>query len=164
MTDLPADTYVPGETRAPVILAMGKGPMALEIMARGRKVGLAPVQIPLLARALYFTGEIGAEINEQLFAAVAAHRLVPESEAESRDALAARRRTLPWVRLEKNYVFASPAGPAPLAAATLGRAASSAAIVVVVVCDASRLLGGCGGALFFMSGMAAEEDAAVDMV
>jgi flagellar biosynthesis protein FlhB len=64
--------YVPGETRAPVILAMGKGPMALEIMARGRKVGLAPVQIPILARALYFTGEIGAEINEQLYAAVAA--------------------------------------------------------------------------------------------
>lgn len=64
--------YVPGETRAPMILAMGKGPMALEIIARGRKVGLAPVQIPLLARALYFTGEIGAEINEQLYAAVAA--------------------------------------------------------------------------------------------
>ncbi len=64
--------YVPGETRAPVILALGKGPMALEIMERGRKVGLAPVQIPLLARALYFTGEIGAEINEQLYAAVAA--------------------------------------------------------------------------------------------
>ena len=64
--------YVPGETRAPVILAMGKGPMALEIMERGRKVGLAPVQIPLLARALYFTGDIGAEINEQLYAAVAA--------------------------------------------------------------------------------------------
>lgn len=64
--------YVPGETRAPVILAMGKGPMAQDIIARGRKVGLAPVQIPLLARALYFTGDIGAEINEQLYAAVAA--------------------------------------------------------------------------------------------
>lgn len=64
--------YVPGETRAPVILAMGKGPMALDIMARGRKAGLAPVQIPLLARALYFTGDIGAEIDEQLYAAVAA--------------------------------------------------------------------------------------------
>lgn len=64
--------YVPGETRAPMILAMGKGPMALEIMARGRKVGLAPVQIPPLARALYFTGEIGMEIDEQLYAAVAA--------------------------------------------------------------------------------------------
>lgn len=64
--------YVPGETRAPVIIAMGKGPMALDIMARGRKAGLAPVQIPLLARALYFTGDIGAEINEQLYAAVAA--------------------------------------------------------------------------------------------
>ena len=64
--------YVPGETRAPMIIAMGKGPMALEIMARGRKVGLAPVQIPLLARALYFTGDIGVEIDEQLYAAVAA--------------------------------------------------------------------------------------------
>lgn len=64
--------YVPGETRAPMILAMGKGPMALEIMERGRKVGLAPVQIPLLARALYFTGDIGVEIDEKLYAAVAA--------------------------------------------------------------------------------------------
>jgi flagellar biosynthesis protein FlhB len=64
--------YVPGETRAPMILALGKGPMALEIMERGRKVGLSPVQIPLLARALYFTGDIGAEIDEKLYAAVAA--------------------------------------------------------------------------------------------
>ena len=64
--------YVPGETRAPMILAMGKGPMALEIMERGRKVGLSPVQIPLLARALYFTGDIGVEIDEKLYAAVAA--------------------------------------------------------------------------------------------
>lgn len=64
--------YVPGETRAPVILAMGKGPMAIEVITRARKVGLEPLQIPLLARALYFTGDIGAEINEQLFAAVAA--------------------------------------------------------------------------------------------
>ncbi len=64
--------YVPGETRAPVVLAMGKGPMAQEVMARGKAVGLQPLQIPLLARALYFTGDIGAEIDEQLFAAVAA--------------------------------------------------------------------------------------------
>ena len=63
---------MPGETRAPVIVAMGKGPMAAEVLARGKAVGLAPLQIPLLARALYFTGDIGAEINEQLFAAVAA--------------------------------------------------------------------------------------------
>lgn len=64
--------YVPGETRAPVIVAMGKGPMAQEVMTRGKAVGLQPLQIPLLARALYFTGDIGGEINEQLFAAVAA--------------------------------------------------------------------------------------------
>lgn len=64
--------YVPGETRAPMVLAMGKGPMALDIMARGRKSGVSIQQIPVLARALYFTGDIGVEINEQLFTAVAA--------------------------------------------------------------------------------------------
>lgn len=64
--------YAPGETRAPVILAMGKGPMAQEIRDRARKHGVTMLRIPVLARALYFTGDIGAEIQEGLFAAVAA--------------------------------------------------------------------------------------------
>jgi flagellar biosynthesis protein FlhB len=64
--------YAPGDTRAPVILAMGKGAMAHEIMKRGRKAGVNVLCIPMLARALYFTGEIGTEISEQLYAAVAA--------------------------------------------------------------------------------------------
>ncbi len=64
--------YVPGETAAPKILAMGKGPMAQEIIARGKGAGVPVLQSPPLARALYFTSEIGSEISERLFGAVAA--------------------------------------------------------------------------------------------
>lgn len=63
--------YIPGEMRAPVILAMGKGPMALDIMERGKKAQITVLQVPPLARALYFTGDIGAEISEHLYSAVA---------------------------------------------------------------------------------------------
>ncbi len=64
--------YVQGDTRAPVILAMGKGPMAQEIRDRARKHGVTMLRSPLLARALYFTGDIGMEIQEGLYSAVAA--------------------------------------------------------------------------------------------
>lgn len=64
--------YVPGETPAPVILALGRGPMALEIIARARLAHVTALQSPLLARALYFTGDIGQEISAELYAAVAA--------------------------------------------------------------------------------------------
>jgi flagellar biosynthesis protein FlhB len=64
--------YVPGETAAPMILAMGKGPMAQEIIARGKGAGVHVLQSPPLARALYFTGNIGGEISDRLFGAVAA--------------------------------------------------------------------------------------------
>lgn len=64
--------YVPGETRAPVIVAMGKGPMAQEIRDRARKHRVPLLSIPPLARALYFTGDIGTEIQEGLYAAIAA--------------------------------------------------------------------------------------------
>lgn len=64
--------YVPGDTPAPVVVAMGKGPMAQEIMAIGRGAGVQVLQSPPLARALYFTGHIGAEIAHGLFGPVAA--------------------------------------------------------------------------------------------
>lgn len=64
--------YVPGETRAPVVLAMGKGPLAQEIMSIGRSNSVQVMQSPQLARALYFTGDIGQEIIEGLFGPVAA--------------------------------------------------------------------------------------------
>lgn len=64
--------YVPGETVAPIVVASGKGRTAHEIMRLGNANGIRVVQIPILARALYFTTQIGQEIDERLFTAVAA--------------------------------------------------------------------------------------------
>lgn len=63
--------YDPDTRRAPVVVAMGKGPMAQDIKKRGRRAGVSTIEVPPLARALYFRGAIGSEIPEQLFAAVA---------------------------------------------------------------------------------------------
>lgn len=64
--------YIPGMTPAPVILAMGKGAMAHRIMERGEDADVPILRVPPLARALYYTGDIGMEISEQLYTAVAA--------------------------------------------------------------------------------------------
>jgi flagellar biosynthetic protein FlhB len=64
--------YVPEEQSAPVILALGKGAMAHQIMDIGKKNRVTIVRVPPLARALYYTGGIGAEISYQLYSAVAA--------------------------------------------------------------------------------------------
>lgn len=63
--------YEPGTDTAPRILAMGKGAMAQAVIRRGRRAGVTTLQVPPLARALYFTGGIGREIPDVLFAAVA---------------------------------------------------------------------------------------------
>lgn len=63
--------YDPQSKSAPTVVAMGKGPMAHEIRKRGRRAGVYLLEVPVLARALYFTGAIGREIPEQLFTAVA---------------------------------------------------------------------------------------------
>lgn len=63
--------YDPLSDKAPRILAMGKGPMAQAVIRRGRRAGVTTLQVPPLARALYFTGAIGREIPDVLFAAVA---------------------------------------------------------------------------------------------
>lgn len=64
--------YAPEEADAPVILAMGRGAMAHRIMERASKARVTTVQAPPLARALYYTGQIGEMIPEALFVAVAA--------------------------------------------------------------------------------------------
>jgi flagellar biosynthetic protein FlhB len=56
---------------APVVLAMGRGRIAREVMRRGRRAGVMTLHVPPLARALYFTGTIGREIPETLYTAVA---------------------------------------------------------------------------------------------
>ena len=63
--------YAPELRDTPYVLAMGKGPMALRIIAEADKAQVTRVQSPLLARALFFTGDIGADVSEELFSAVA---------------------------------------------------------------------------------------------
>jgi len=63
--------YVAEEGGAPIILAMGKGVLAERIIARAQEHHVTIFQSQLLARALYFTGDIGAEISEKLYNSVA---------------------------------------------------------------------------------------------
>ncbi|NBT41929.1 MAG: flagellar biosynthesis protein FlhB, partial [Alphaproteobacteria bacterium] len=56
---------------APIIVAMGRGHMAAQIIERAKGANVTVFRSPLLARALYFTGDIGAHITEQLYQAVA---------------------------------------------------------------------------------------------
>ena len=63
--------YEVGSSEAPRILAMGRGHMAHQIIERANGADVTVFRSPLLARALYYTGEIGAEITEQLYQAVA---------------------------------------------------------------------------------------------
>jgi len=63
--------YDPTSGQAPIIVAMGKGPMAKEVIRRGRRATVKTLRVPPLSRALYFSGALGKEIPEALFAAVA---------------------------------------------------------------------------------------------
>ena len=63
--------YTTEQGGAPVILAMGKGLIAERIIAKANEHNITVFRNPLLARALYFTGDIGAEISEKLYNAVA---------------------------------------------------------------------------------------------
>ena len=63
--------YNPGEIGAPTIIAMGQGLIARQIMERANEHKITIFRSPLLARALYFTGEIGNEISDKLYNAVA---------------------------------------------------------------------------------------------
>ena len=63
--------YEVGQSGAPKIIAMGKGLMAKRIMDLGLEKSITSFRSPLLARALFFTGEIGEEISEKLYNAVA---------------------------------------------------------------------------------------------
>ncbi|MFL2845694.1 MAG: flagellar biosynthesis protein FlhB [Candidatus Puniceispirillaceae bacterium] len=63
--------YDVGSSNAPKILAMGRGKIAEMIIERGNASKITIFQSPLLARALFFSGDIGAEIPEMLYQAVA---------------------------------------------------------------------------------------------
>ena len=63
--------YEPLSDDAPVILAMGKDIMAKRVIEQAELHSKTIVRSPILARALYFTGNIGQAISEQLYSAVA---------------------------------------------------------------------------------------------
>jgi len=63
--------YDVGSSQAPKILAMGRGKIAEMIIERGNDADVTVFRSPLLARALFFSGEIGGEIPEMLYQAVA---------------------------------------------------------------------------------------------
>ena len=63
--------YEVGSSDAPKILAMGRGKIAEMIIEKGGEADVTIFRSPLLARALFFSGEIGGEIPELLYQAVA---------------------------------------------------------------------------------------------
>ena len=63
--------YTNGQAGAPTVLAMGKGVLAQQIIELGVEANVRTLRIPMLARALYFTSEIGGEISEALYNAIA---------------------------------------------------------------------------------------------
>jgi flagellar biosynthetic protein FlhB len=63
--------YDPEVDTVPTIVAMGKDIVAKRIIEQGEIHEKSVVRSPVLARALYFTSEIGGAISEKLYAAVA---------------------------------------------------------------------------------------------
>ncbi|CUX82106.1 MAG: flagellar biosynthetic protein FlhB [Roseibaca calidilacus] len=64
--------YVPGQDDVPVMLASGRDGLAFQVIERAKSAHIPVLRLPPLARALYFTGDIGQPIHDGLFGAVAA--------------------------------------------------------------------------------------------
>ncbi|HWW57806.1 MAG TPA: flagellar type III secretion system protein FlhB [Sphingopyxis sp.] len=63
--------YRPGEDAAPVVVARGRGDVALSIRELARGASVPILEYPQLTRAIYFTARAGRVIPEELFVAVA---------------------------------------------------------------------------------------------
>ncbi len=63
--------YEVGDSKAPIIISKGRGKNAELIIKKGKELQIGTMQSPKLARALYYTCEIGNEIMSQLYNAVA---------------------------------------------------------------------------------------------
>ena len=63
--------YRPGEDAAPVVVARGRGDVALSIRELARAANVPMLEYPQLTRAIYFTARAGRVIPEELFVAVA---------------------------------------------------------------------------------------------
>lgn len=64
--------YRPGIDAAPVVVARGRGDVALAIKALAKENTVPTLEYPQLARAIYFTTRSGRTVSEDLFVAVAA--------------------------------------------------------------------------------------------
>ncbi len=63
--------YEPDISDAPKIVAMGKDILAKRLISKAEENSVMVVRSPILARALYYTGDIGVFISERLYSAVA---------------------------------------------------------------------------------------------
>jgi len=63
--------YDPEQGGAPLVVAKGIDEMALHIRTIAKEHQVEIIQSPALARSLFYTAEVGEEVPEQLFAAVA---------------------------------------------------------------------------------------------
>ena len=63
--------YRPGTDAAPVVVARGRGDVALSIRELARAASVPMLEYPQLTRAIYFTARAGRVIPEELFVAVA---------------------------------------------------------------------------------------------
>lgn len=64
--------YLPDQDELPIIIATGCDAMAFQVIERAKAANIPVLRLPPLARALYFTGDIGQPIHEGLYGAVAA--------------------------------------------------------------------------------------------
>jgi flagellar biosynthetic protein FlhB len=63
--------YEVGDSKAPTIISKGKGKNAELIIKKAKQLEIGTMQSPRLARAIYYTCEIGDEILSKLYNAVA---------------------------------------------------------------------------------------------
>ncbi len=63
--------YEVGDSQAPKIIAKGRGKNAEKLIEKAKKLNIGKMESPQLARALYYTCEIGEEILSKLYNAVA---------------------------------------------------------------------------------------------
>ena len=63
--------YDVGSPGAPKVLSMGRGMIAKKIIDKAKENKVTVFRHKMLARALFFTSEIGLEISEKLYTAVA---------------------------------------------------------------------------------------------
>jgi flagellar biosynthesis protein FlhB len=63
--------YRPGLDAAPLVVARGRGEVALAIRMLAKENAVPTLEYPSLARAIYFTSRSGQSVNEELYMAVA---------------------------------------------------------------------------------------------